>query len=760
MRAIVVLLACAVVSTARAAEAPRPEFLQAVGFPYYLYPRTLWERELVWLKTIGIRTVEFPIPWNWHQTGPGDYDFEGRTSPRRDLVGFIRILRKLGLRAWVRPLPPVAGWLNHGTPATANDSGAQRAWLKRLSQLLVTQTASHGGPIAYVEGRALAIDAPEPPAHVTTISATDPAAFVRSRDAMAASPSGAPGGILWTDVEDALYPAGWAESGAPLRKGAVGLDGGEQPETRALRRDAALLRNWSPLFGKLQPVALPKPANGKLPDGISAVEVTSPMASAVSITNRGKEVFHDEVRVLDPGSKRVLAIPGVTVRPGDSLWLPVGVSIGPEGLCRECANFSGAEHIIYATAELLSIEFENGILAMEFAAPDAGEVILQLARQPVGPYLAAGKPTEFDWDEKTLRARLKIPASGAPGNRVRIGIAIEEPEMSAFFSDARRLMIGEKNLVSTTYSSEDVAKRSRLRLPEGFTGTARPKSPNEIDYEVAVPADQIHGDWVNLAIEADAILLGRARVQLLRPASIRLAQAIRMHLGSQTELTADPPTAAIEPRAGGNVEIIIRNNDAAIQTYRLQASGEGLDFFPAKTEISVAGLEERRVSLRIFAAEGTAGGLREWRLHVAGGANVDLPMRVLLLPRGRTVAWSADLDGDGSPEWILESQKVRAVFSSQDGGRWTEFTWKDANVNFLPEAGIFAARGAVEVRAEGDALEFSGQGWKRTVRLAGNALTVEQSTPIAADGLAEERRGNATLEIERASPSRAVYTLK
>ena len=35
----------------RRAGTPPPEFVQAVEFPYYLYPRTLWERELVWLKT-------------------------------------------------------------------------------------------------------------------------------------------------------------------------------------------------------------------------------------------------------------------------------------------------------------------------------------------------------------------------------------------------------------------------------------------------------------------------------------------------------------------------------------------------------------------------------------------------------------------------------------------------------------------------------------------------------------------------------------
>jgi len=79
-----------------AGRGPAPLYLQAVEFPYYLYPRTLWERELVWLKNIGIRSVEFSIPWNWHQLAPGDFDFSGRTSPRRDLLGLIRILAAVG----------------------------------------------------------------------------------------------------------------------------------------------------------------------------------------------------------------------------------------------------------------------------------------------------------------------------------------------------------------------------------------------------------------------------------------------------------------------------------------------------------------------------------------------------------------------------------------------------------------------------------------------------------------------------------------
>ena len=456
---------------------PAVEYTQAVEFPYYLCPQTLWERELVWLKNLGIHTIEFSVPWNWHQLPEGGFDLTGRTSPRRDLVGFVRLLRRLGLRAWVRPLPPVAGWPNGGAPAGAADAGAQRAWLKALESVLTTQTASHGGPVAWVEGGVLSIDAAKPPTPVVVIPADDPNALGRSRAAIA----GTRGALLWTGLEESLYPAGWeANAGPLLHKGAVDIGGTDRRGAAVLSRDAALLRNWSPLLAGFQPVAMPKPAAGKLPNGVTAVELASPAASAVSISNQSAQPFHDELRAVEAVSKHVVSIPNVTVGPGESLWLPLNVSLGPKGLCRECSNFSAVERIVYATAELLSIEYENGILAMEFSAPTDAEAILQLERQPVGPYLAAGKPTDFDWDDKLFRARLPIPASRAADHRVRVGIAMEAPETSAFFNDARRLIVGRKNMVSTSYSSPELAARSRLRLPDGYTATSKP-GPEGVD---------------------------------------------------------------------------------------------------------------------------------------------------------------------------------------------------------------------------------------------------------------------------------------
>ena len=55
-------------------------------------------------------------------------------------------------------------------------------------------------------------------------------------------------------------------------------------------------------------------------------------ASAVSITNTGTKPFHEELRVVEPLSKKGLIIPGVTVAPGDSLWLVGTVGDAAAGL--------------------------------------------------------------------------------------------------------------------------------------------------------------------------------------------------------------------------------------------------------------------------------------------------------------------------------------------------------------------------------------------------------------------------------------------
>jgi hypothetical protein len=758
MRALVLLLLLA-----GAAPAPEPphQFVQAVEFPYYAYPPQLWERELVWLKNLGIDTIAFSIPWNWHQIDGDTLDLNGRTSPRRDLLGFVRLVKRAGLEAWIRPAPPVKNWLDSGYPAGAEpDRRALRKFLWDLESALDPFLAAHGGPITFVEGSGAVFDAPQPPLPITGVSAKDPHALAVSRDALALGH----GSLLWQDVEDQLPPVGWEASGGTiLRPGAVSLSGDERSTVTALRRDALLWRYWSAVLPIMQLAGPARTVVGRLPAGVITQQLIAPRgASVVSIVNRSTAEFSGQLRVIYGATRRRILLPAIHLAGGEALWLPVHIPLATEGFCRDCSGFGNGDHIIYATAELNAVEYENGILAMEFSAPRSGEVLLQLARAPSGPLLAAGRPTKFDWDERTMRARLPIPEGKGPSYRVRIGLAIEPPDSSAFFVDAKRLVIGQKNHLATSYSSQEVAERSRLRIPPNFRAAGSGKSPTEIDYEIDVPSDALHGEWAPMALEADGVLMGRARLQLLKPASVRIREAVSRHFGGLAELPVTPALVPVDASSGREVSVVIHNNSSEIRNFKAEVNGEGLEFSPARADISIAGGMEREILLRVFPVQAQRG-LMPWRLHISGAAELELPARFAVIPRGETLAYSLDLDGDGQPEWILENQRARAVFSADDGGRWLEFVWKDSGLNVLPENGAFASHGATEVQIDsGGALEFRCKDWVRTVRLAGSggSLAIEQSKPLPAETLRTEKKSDVLFRVTRESPQRVVYSLE
>jgi hypothetical protein len=743
-----------------APEVPRG-FVQAVEFPYYAYAPQLWERELVWLKNLGIDTVAFSVPWNWHQSEPEVLDLVGRSSPRRDLIGFIRLVKRAGLRAWIRPAPPVKGWLNSGFPAgLESDRHALRKWLRDLNEALDPFLTSHGGPIAFVEGAAGVFKAPEPPLPVVAVSAKDSRSLVQSRQVFAAGH----GSLLWDEVEDSIPPVGWEAANAPIfHSGAVSLAGEERTPVTPLRRDALLWRYWGAALPAMRPTLPVRTVAGVLPAGVVAQQLVSPNGtSAISVINQSTAEFAGALRAFYPPSKRRIALPQIRLAPGEALWLPIHIPLTGTEFCRDCSGFANRDHIIYATAELNVVEYENGILAMEFAAPKAGEVVVQLSQEPTGPLLAAGKPTSFDWDDKTFRARLPIPQGQGPGHRVRIGLAIQAPDNSAFFADAKRLTIGQKNRLETSYSSDQVAQRSRLILPPGFKAQSQVKSPLEIQYELDVPADSLHGDWAPMALEADGVLMSRARLQLLRPLSVRIREAMGLHFGATAELPAAPSMVPVDAQAGRDVSVVLHNNSPDIRNFTVEAQGEGLEFSPARTEIAIGGAMEREALIRVFPVASQRG-VVPWRLHITGAAELDVPMRFAVIPRGETIAYSTDLENDGQLEWVLENQHARAIFSARDGGRWLEFVWKDSGLNVLPENGSLAAAGVADVQIKPDnSLEFRSKGRVRSVRLAGSGatLTVEQSSALPPETLHAEKRADLLFGVTRESPTRAVYSIE
>ncbi|HTA40969.1 MAG TPA: hypothetical protein VK789_00900 [Bryobacteraceae bacterium] len=633
IRAAVLICACAALS---------PAWVESVEFPWNTCPKPLWERQLVWLKNIGITHVSLPPAHDVSQ-----------------LTDLIRIIRMLGLEADLEgPVPDV----------------------------LQPLTRAHGGPLT------------EPLPGAARISALSGTALTQSREQLLAGAAA----LVWTDVEETLGPVGY-------RPGAVSFALEERPAAIPLRRSAQISAYWSKTFPSLHALAgvgVQLSAESPVVPGPSVRQFAAESGiSVVSVVNKSAKPWTGELKVFYGPAKRQIGVPGVSVPGKDSVWLPVNVPLTAGPLCKDCSAFGNPDHLIYATAEMTAMEYENGILAMEFAAPSGGEVMLQLSREPYGPFVAGGRPTSFDWDEQAQRARLKIPPGKGAGGRVRIGLAIEPPDQTGFFDNARVLMIGETNHLTAQFSSDAIAQRSRLRLAPAFPAEQQSgKEPLTLTYDVKVPATAIHGDYADLALEADGTQMSHAHPQLLRPVMLQFPDAIDVHLAANSALPLFPATVSLNQRAGRDLIVTVRNNAPEIRNFELEPKAEGLEFSPAKMQVTVGVSTSRDVSFRVFAKD-AAPGLHTGSIAVTGATTATEPIQFAVYPAGGAVAFST---GGFS---LIESAKYRASFLP---GRWLEFINKENNQNLLMSTGTPFTAGSIDTA--GDALVFGEN--RRTVKLA------------------------------------------
>jgi hypothetical protein len=500
-------------------------------------------------------------------------------------------------------------------------------------------------------------------------------------------------GVIWTDVETTVLPE--------YKAGAVSLAGEDVGGVNGLRRSARIEQFWTPLLTNVEKRLKLQPS----PAGLTASQLTGHDASAVVLINSTARAWSGQLKVGIPSMAKSLQLPPLKIPAGDSLWLPLDVPLAAGAFCKQCSAFGNADRLVYSTLELTALEFENGTLAMEFYAPVEGEAVLQIAKHPTGPYLAGGRLKSFDWDEAAGRAKVVIPAGKAPLFRTRVALAIEAPEQSAFFVNAKRLMIGETNRILTSYSSEELAHRSRLKLPHGWNAVAKVISPLEIEYAVHVPSTEVHGDRVEFAIEADGVEMSRERIPLLMPVSVRFPEGILRHFSKDQSLAVSPGLVPVEAPAGRTVTMRVRNASAEIRTYQLAMNAPGLEFSPAQQEVVVGALAEREVTVRVFANDAPPGVIRG-SLNLTGASTLVQPVQFIAIPRGHTVRYEAQLDGVGAPQFVIESAKVRAVFTQMQGGRWLELVWKESGKNVL--VGRSVAVGNVEIELQDNVLSLSG----------------------------------------------------
>ncbi len=473
----------------------------------------------------------------------------------------------------------------------------------------------------------------------------------------------------------------WAAGVKAVQCGAAG-----EEQAAVLARHGALVRNLGRLLGRVEPRPAPRwrwgePPGAAPPRGLRLALLAAPGPRGPAFvsawnTNADRAVTAGVLTVKDPKTGHPLAVRFVNLPPRQTLLMPLNLPLAAPEVCPTCSAFAPDERLVSASAELVSVTFENGVLALEFAAPGEGELVLELARQPQGPLVAGARLREFDWDEKTHLLRLRIPAGQAPEFRSRVGLGIELPDSSVFLKGPRRLLIGSTAAITAAFSSAELAARARLRAPAGWRVGAESRTSTEMEYRVEVPADAVPGDTATFAVEADGKVAQSLTLALAPFCSLRVEPEEGVHWRGGSVLRARPYLAATVLPRRRTYRLRLRNNADEIRTFELSAAGAGLEFQPSRVEAVVAGGLEREITVSAWPAQGRAGAY-PWKLAVREGERtMEAAFLLAAVSPDETLEYEMDLDRDGAPEWVLENQKLRVAVSPGRGGRLLEFGLK------------------------------------------------------------------------------------
>ena len=80
-------------------------FLTSGEIHYFRIKRELWNKHLDAAKEAGLTTVSTYVPWAFHESVEGVFDFDGTSSPEHDLNGWIESCQARGLYCIVKPGP-------------------------------------------------------------------------------------------------------------------------------------------------------------------------------------------------------------------------------------------------------------------------------------------------------------------------------------------------------------------------------------------------------------------------------------------------------------------------------------------------------------------------------------------------------------------------------------------------------------------------------------------------------------------------------
>lgn len=194
-----------------------PFFVHAAEFSYYRVPKDLWTHSLERFRELGINTIDLHIPWNWHELREGEFDFDGHTSPRRDLRGLLQMISEKGFYLIARTGPSTTDdWKNDGFPewlfkSKQSASAALRfdtSQFRRFS-LWLAAVAHELAPYNSAKGSVAPTNAQSQ--KTSEVNSSGRLLFIFLSDAPAIDALGAPGQVSRSSqvgIRDALAKAG------------------------------------------------------------------------------------------------------------------------------------------------------------------------------------------------------------------------------------------------------------------------------------------------------------------------------------------------------------------------------------------------------------------------------------------------------------------------------------------------------------------------------------------------------------------------
>ena len=136
-------------------------FLRSGSIHYFRVPSQLWRDRLLQAKRAGLNCIETYVPWNFHETEEGVYNFDGD----RDIGRFLSVCKDLGLYVFLRCGPYIdSEWDAGGYPAwlfgkpgfelrTINTIGWYyiRRWYEQLLPRVTVHQVTKNGPVIMVQ---------------------------------------------------------------------------------------------------------------------------------------------------------------------------------------------------------------------------------------------------------------------------------------------------------------------------------------------------------------------------------------------------------------------------------------------------------------------------------------------------------------------------------------------------------------------------------------------------------------------------------